>query len=288
MLKIGDFARLARVPVKTLRYYDEIGLLHPAGIDHYTRYRYYTSEQLPTLNCIRRLRDLGFSLEDVSLLIQSGLAREPLVRSLRKRRSEIETQIRDLQRQLSRVETQLTLVSEDNLPAGYTAVLSELQHLSNIKKGKEEMEPKFVKRDKFFVVGLPYLGRNQNNEIPQLWDQFMPRMGEIKHLWGAEEAAYGLCSENNKGLIDYMACLQVSELKDIPEGMVGKEIPAQTYVVFESDGVKDIHATYDRILKQWLPSSGYDPGDGPDFEYYPPDFRGSDSRLYIYFPIKEK
>jgi predicted transcriptional regulator YdeE len=288
MLKIGDFARLTRVPVKTLRYYDEIGLLHPAGIDHYTRYRYYTSEQLPVLNCIRRLRDLGFSLEEIAMLMKSGLAREPLVRGLRHRRSQIEAQIRDLQRQLARVETQLTLVTEENLPAGYTAVLSELHNLSLYEKGKEEMEPKIVKRDKFFVVGMPYLGLNQNNEITKLWDDFFPRMGEVKHLYGDEEASYGLCSSNTKGLIDYIAGFQVSELKDIPQGMVGKEIPAQTYVVFESHGVKDIHATYDRILKDWLPASGYDPGDGPDFEYYPSDFKGRDSRLYIYFPIKEK
>lgn len=50
MFKIGDFSKLSRVSVKTLRYYDEIGLLKPVGVDRFTRYRYYSAEQLPLLH----------------------------------------------------------------------------------------------------------------------------------------------------------------------------------------------------------------------------------------------
>jgi hypothetical protein len=41
MLKIGEFSKLAQVSVKTLRYYDELGLLRPDWVDRYTGYRYY-------------------------------------------------------------------------------------------------------------------------------------------------------------------------------------------------------------------------------------------------------
>ena len=47
MLKIGEFSRLSQVTVKTLRYYDEIGLLKPSEIDRFTDYRYYSLDQLP-------------------------------------------------------------------------------------------------------------------------------------------------------------------------------------------------------------------------------------------------
>ena len=50
MLKIGDFAKLSRMSVKTLRYYDEMGLLKPAQVDRFTGYRYYSFDQLPRLN----------------------------------------------------------------------------------------------------------------------------------------------------------------------------------------------------------------------------------------------
>jgi DNA-binding transcriptional MerR regulator len=63
MLKIGNFSKLSQVSVKTLHYYDQIGLLRPAKIKRFTGYRYYTIDQLPRLNRILALRDLGFSLE---------------------------------------------------------------------------------------------------------------------------------------------------------------------------------------------------------------------------------
>lgn len=56
MLKISEFSRLAQVPVPTLRYYDQMGLLKPAQVDRFTEYRYYTVEQLPQLNSRKTLR----------------------------------------------------------------------------------------------------------------------------------------------------------------------------------------------------------------------------------------
>ncbi|MBM3146155.1 MAG: MerR family transcriptional regulator, partial [Chloroflexi bacterium] len=61
MLKIGDFSKLSRVSVKTLRYYDGIGLLKPLQVDRFTAYRYYSYEQLPRLNRILALKDLGMA-----------------------------------------------------------------------------------------------------------------------------------------------------------------------------------------------------------------------------------
>ena len=47
MFKIGDFSKISRVPVKTLRYYDELGLLKPVEVDPFSGYRYYAADQLP-------------------------------------------------------------------------------------------------------------------------------------------------------------------------------------------------------------------------------------------------
>lgn len=63
MFKIGDFAKMTQVSVKALRYYDDIGLFRPAHIDTFTEYRYYSADQLPRLNRIIALKDLGLSLE---------------------------------------------------------------------------------------------------------------------------------------------------------------------------------------------------------------------------------
>ena len=46
MYKIGDFSKMSKTTIKTLRYYENEGLLLPAYVDPYTSYRYYESRQL--------------------------------------------------------------------------------------------------------------------------------------------------------------------------------------------------------------------------------------------------
>ncbi|MBK8046560.1 MAG: MerR family transcriptional regulator [Anaerolineales bacterium] len=62
MFKIGDFSRVSQVSVRMLRHYDKLGLLAPGHIDKFTGYRYYTLDQLPRLNRIVALNDLGLTL----------------------------------------------------------------------------------------------------------------------------------------------------------------------------------------------------------------------------------
>ncbi len=68
MYRIGPFARLGGVSAKTLRYYDEIGLLRPVRTDPVTGYRCYAPEQLRDLAAIVSLKELGLSLAEVMAL----------------------------------------------------------------------------------------------------------------------------------------------------------------------------------------------------------------------------
>jgi DNA-binding transcriptional MerR regulator len=70
--RIGEFADLSGVSVKTLRFYDEIGLLRPASIDHRTRYRHYLPQQLQELASIVALKSLGVPLSDIRRLLRRG------------------------------------------------------------------------------------------------------------------------------------------------------------------------------------------------------------------------
>lgn len=127
-----------------------------------------------------------------------------------------------------------------------------------------------------------------------MWQNFIPRMKEIKHFTNVlGEASFGICHMPQEpmepGAFHYIAALPVSELTELPEGMVGKEIPAQTYAMVEAHGIGEIGQAYDFIIKQWLPTSGYQAVNAPDFELYPESFRdNSKDLLYIYFPIKKK
>ena len=69
-LKIGEFSRLMQVTVKTLRHYEQKGLLIPEEVDPWTGYRYYSIGQMLKLNSIRQLQRLGFSLEEIKDLFE--------------------------------------------------------------------------------------------------------------------------------------------------------------------------------------------------------------------------
>ena len=117
MIKIGDFARLSQVSVVTLRYYDEMDLLKPVHVDGFTGYRYYSTEQLPRLNRILALKDPGFSLEQIRLMLTDGLSIEQLRGMLTVQRAEVEKRLADERQRLVRIEARLRQIEmEDKMP----------------------------------------------------------------------------------------------------------------------------------------------------------------------------
>lgn len=66
LYKIGMFAAMNRVTVKTLRFYEAQGLLIPAYIDEENGYRYYTMSQMAVVHQITALKQAGFTLEDIA------------------------------------------------------------------------------------------------------------------------------------------------------------------------------------------------------------------------------
>ena len=128
MLRIGELSRLARVSVKALRLYDRLGLLEPARTDPLSGYRYYTSEQLPRLNAILALKDLGFSLEPVKRLLDEGLSRSQVRAMLKARRDEAERALKAERERLARVEARLRLTDrEGSVPGRYEVVLKKVE-----------------------------------------------------------------------------------------------------------------------------------------------------------------
>ena len=72
-LKIGEFSQLMQVTVKTLRHYEQKGLLAPDEVDEWTGYRYYSIDQMQQLKDIRDLQRLGFSLDEIKDLFDARL-----------------------------------------------------------------------------------------------------------------------------------------------------------------------------------------------------------------------
>jgi effector-binding domain-containing protein len=127
MFKIGDFSMLSRVSVKTLRYYDEIGLLKPVEVDRFTSYRYYSAEQLPRLNYIITLKDMGLSLEEIATLVNNELTPHQMRDIFILKRGELQRRVSEEQRQLERVEKLLVQLEKEGKMPDYQVVIKKLE-----------------------------------------------------------------------------------------------------------------------------------------------------------------
>jgi DNA-binding transcriptional MerR regulator len=106
MLTIGEFARLGQVTPRTLRHYDELGLLQPER-DPSSGYRSYRVDQLGRLHRAVALRDMGFTLEQIRGVLAENPPVEELRGMLRLRRAQLEQSVGEEQERLRRVEAHL-------------------------------------------------------------------------------------------------------------------------------------------------------------------------------------
>lgn len=112
MFTIGEFARFGSVTVRTLRHYDQIGLLHPQRIDESNGYRLYSASQLPLLNRVVALQRLGFSLDEIGELLGSTTA-EQIRGMLLLRKSQVEEQLVLQQSALAEIEMRLRAIEKE-------------------------------------------------------------------------------------------------------------------------------------------------------------------------------
>lgn len=126
MFKIGDFSKFSRVSVRMLRHYDRLGLLKPARVDPSSGYRYYSADQLPRLNRILALKDLGFPLEQIARLIEQHLSPDEMRGMLRLRQLELEQQLEQDQARLARIEARIEQIEREGDPPPYDVVVKQV------------------------------------------------------------------------------------------------------------------------------------------------------------------
>lgn len=127
MLKIGDFSQLGQVSVRTLRHYDEMGLLKPTHIDRFTDYRYYSVEQLSRLNRILALKDLGLSLEQIAHVLNESPTADQLRSIFAAKQTEIEQQLLENRAKLERVSARLRHIEQEGKLPDYEVTLKQAE-----------------------------------------------------------------------------------------------------------------------------------------------------------------
>lgn len=168
-----------------------------------------------------------------------------------------------------------------------------LEHLKN----NISMEPEIITVRAKKLVGLAVTTSMVDNKIPQLWQHFMSRVGEIKnncntgrygiHVYDSQLKAEDYC-ETLK--FEKWATVEVSTFEDIPDDMNTHVLEGGKYAVFtHKGGVSGFQMSVDYVYGTWLPGADYELDTRDDFEYYGEKFYGPahpESEVQMYIPIK--
>lgn len=242
---IGKVSSICDVPIKTLRYYDQIGLLVPQYRKEDSHYRYYEHTQLLTLHIIRKLRLLGVSLKDIQRIIQNcdNAAMEQCIVS---RMQEISKNIQELQEQLAVGEILLHRLNTGSL------------FLQNKNQDQEDII-QIEKIPLYNVISTRRIKLDyQNSDVSiDRWSELI----ELAKKYHLKTLGSIILTYHNEPLeqfynkdCDLESCIQVSELKDGPEfKQFGGFLAATAIHIGKND---DIIQTHVKAMK-WLKQQGY-------------------------------
>ena len=236
-LKIGEFSRMMQVTVKTLRHYEQKGLLLPDEVDEWTGYRYYTIDQMQRLNSIRDLQRLGFSLDEIHDLYEDT-SHEPSLHQL-------DGKIQDTERQLR-------VLMERR---------AQLLHWRDSIKNIKTME-------KFSIQSLPSIIVASHREViphyGMIGDMCCNKIGPEMHRLGCKCPPPGYCftiehnEEYSPTNIDIEYCEQVEEMGQDSAIIQFKTLPAvPTAVCMKHYGPYDrFYQSYTELFK-YIDEKGY-------------------------------
>lgn len=274
MLSIGEFSKICKVSTKTLRYYEEIGLLNPDEINPETGYRYYSISQLKIMLLINRLKAYHFSLDEIKTILEiaEGNPDEQLWLILNHKRLEI-------QQKITALEYTLKQISSD---------------IMNLKKAKpimaflDDIEVRLVETE---TVNILYLRRMMSiDDYAAGYGKYFNRLYEKiaidkLTLLGPPLTVYHSPEYDPAG-IDTEFALPIKEpvtgTREFPGCLCAKSILKGSY--------SELSSVFAR-LREWVENEGYELASSP-YEVYLTDpnltANPENNVTEVYFPVKKK
>ena len=165
---IGEMAKIHSIPIKTLRYYDEIDLFKPIEVNRENGYRYYSTEQFEQLNTINYLKFLGIPLKSIKDHINKGNI-DDFLDLLKVQKRETEKRIAELKKIENRFENRIKEINEArniiNIGEVFTKNIEKrniirlkesINSISELEMSIRKLENKFNMKSNVFIgrVGL--------------------------------------------------------------------------------------------------------------------------------------
>lgn len=204
LYKIGEVSKLCNVPIKTLRYYDEISLLKPVQIDKFNGYRYYSCDQFVAILTIKHFKKAGFSLKEIKRL----LGRENLdynMNKIKQKCIELDDKINDL----LRIKKQLKFfISDENKALNEKCALTyEIKYIPEVFVAYLK-DKGGVSADEFsirYCQLMSLIERNNlhttKNVMAMYYDDFTVYEGEGSEQCNIEVCAQVSCTKEIPGIV---------------------------------------------------------------------------------------
>jgi effector-binding domain-containing protein len=270
MFKIGEFSKLSQVPVKTLRYYDELGLLEPAEVDRFTGYRYYSAQQLPRLNRILALKDLGLSLSQIVQLLDGDLPPEQIRGMLRLKQVEVQQHVEEEQARLARVEWRLRQIEQEGRMSSQEVVIKKVPAMT--VPSLREVIPTYGHVGQLLGEVFAHLGRNRVSPL------------------GPPLAIY-YDEEYTEKDADVEAAVPVDASAPASERVRVRELPAveKMACIVQKGSYNNFSESYNQLMA-WIEANGYRIA-GPNREIYIQgpggDAEPADYVTEVQFPVQK-
>jgi DNA-binding transcriptional MerR regulator len=234
---IGEFSTISGIPVRTLRFYHDEGLLVPAVVDPETKYRSYDERNLERANVIVALRDLEFSLDDIRQILADCSDDEDILRHLERQKDVLTQKL-----------------------CHYRGVLQKIEKIIDDERHTREEEKmsaatyEIAERqiDPMLVAGIRMQGHY--SDCGQGFARLCKSLG--RHMAGKPLCLF-YDGEYREGDANFEPCVPVRKAVSI-DGINVRELPAARCVTLTHRGPYDqLRASYARLMK-YVKDRGYE------------------------------
>jgi AraC family transcriptional regulator len=166
-------------------------------------------------------------------------------------------------------------------------------HMLHYLQNELIMEPEIITQPATKLVGISAQYNSADLNLERLWSAFRPYRNSIANQVGNDAFGIYECYEEHDDDVSfsYICAVAVSNFEQIPKGMATRELPEQLYAKFTHKGpIANLDHTLKYIWGTWLPKSGYEYVEKPDFELYSPRLtpQGPERILYLHIPVIKK
>jgi len=238
MIRIGEFSKICKITVKTLRYYDKVDILKPSYINPNNGYRYYEIAQINKMILIQNLKTMGFRLDEISFIIKSSLNMNQIADLLERKKDEV----------------------EKNILLEKTKLLKLNNFIKKLEEGNIMENVKIKTLPKVIVASMRLIIKNYN----ELY-RIAPEMGKKMESHGAvcQEPFYCFNIYHDKEYkeenIDIEICESVVKKLENRDGIEYKIVDqVKKAACIEHKGpYENLIESYKKIL-EWIEENGYE------------------------------